>query len=218
MSDDFYKKPDKSYFDNLVRVLTASRRIEIAYFGMLYDEQEDSEELFLAIAHQGEPDEVKEVAEIVRNTYLPNRRIGIASSVADPELFNFIQEHNFPFYIKERLMALPVAIMNMWFDPERQHQEFLFQIRNGSLYSLFKDFNSSTNVLQFQTFVRDGKEFIPLFSDHDMIYKSGMTEIPPDLTPLKFDWAKIDSAVEGRLQSHLYVLNPGTSFEIEFRT
>ena len=71
-------------------------------------------------------------------------------------------------------------------------------------------------MIYFQTYVRNGREFIPLFSDKEMIYKSGMTEVPPELTAIEFDWTRVDEMLNGKLSRKFYVLNPGTSFEVEF--
>jgi hypothetical protein len=208
--------PNKSFIDNLVRVLAANPAIAKAYFGLLYNDQLEQDDLFLAIEHQGAAEDIINMVEIVRQTFLPGREIAVVSTGFQPELFDIIADNNFPFYSKNRSLPLNMAIMNQWFDPATYRKNFMFQVRTSKVTSLFKDFDPMSNVLNFQTFVRDGREFIPLFSERDMIFKSGMTEVPSDLTPLEFDWAKIDEAIEKKDKLHFYVLNPGTSFEVEF--
>jgi len=207
---------NKSFIDNLVRVLAANPAIEEAYFGLLYNDQQEREDLFLGIAHQGAAEEIQNMTDIVRQTYLPQREILFASTAFQPELFGIIANSNFPFYIKNRSLPLNMAIMNQWFDPEAYRNNFMFQVRTAKVTSLFKDFDPMSNVLNFQTFVRNGKEFIPLFSEREMIFKSGMTQVPSDLTALEFDWTRIDEAIDRKDKLHFYVLNPGTSFEVEF--
>jgi hypothetical protein len=207
---------NKSFIDNLVRVLAANPAIEKAYFGLLYNDQREGEDLFLGIAHQGAAEDIRNMTDIVRQTFLPQREILFASTGFEPELFGIIENSNFPFYIKNRSLPLNMAIMNQWFDPEAYRNNFMFQVRTAKVTSLFKDFDPMSNVLNFQTFVRDGREFIPLFSEREMIFKSGMTQVPSDLTALEFDWTRIDEAVDRKDRLHFYVMNPGTSFEVEF--
>jgi len=208
--------PDKSFVDNLVTIFAANPSIEKAYFGLLYNEEEDKNDLFLAVEHHGKNEPIKTMAEIVRDTYLPDRKVAFTSNVEDPELFSFIEQNNFPFYTKGKYLALNMLIINHYLDPVGYQMHFMYQVRTGKMVSLFKDFDPSSNVLNFQTFVRNGREFVPLFSEKDMIYKSGMTEVPADLTPLEFDWAKLLSTLDGIEKLRYYVLNPGTSFEVEF--
>jgi hypothetical protein len=210
------KNTNKSFIDNLVRVLAANPAIEKAYFGLLYDDQQEDEDLFLGIQHHGEAEGIQNMADIVRQTFLPNREIFFTSTGFQPELFGFIEKNNFPFYIKNKMLPLNMAIMNRWFDPATYSSSFMYQVRTGKFTSLFKDFDPLSNVLNFQTFIRNGKEFIPLFSEKEMIFKSGMTQVPSDLTAIEFDWTSIDEAVDNNVQQHFYVLNPGTSFEVEF--
>lgn len=218
--DDHYsassKKPNKSFTDHLVRVLAANPAIEKAYFGLLYNDQQEGEDLFLGIEHKGTAEEIRNMTDIVRQTFLPNREILFASTGFQPELFSVIENSNFPFYIKNRPLPLNMAIMNQWFDPATYRNSFMYQVRTGKVTSLFKDFDPMSNVLNFQTYVRNGREFIPLFSEREMIFKSGMTQVPSDLTALEFDWTRIDDAAEQKKRQHFYVLNPGTSFEVEF--
>jgi hypothetical protein len=207
---------NKSFIDNLVRVLAANPAIGKAYFGLLYNDQLERDDLFLGIEHEGAAEEILNMTEIVRQTYLPRKEMFFASTGFQPELFELIADNNFPFYIKNRSLPLNMAIMNQWFDPGAYSSNFMFQVRTSKVTSLFKDFDPMSNMLNFQTFVRNGREFIPLFSEKEMIIKSGMTEIPSDLTALEFDWARIDQAIDRKDQLHFYVLNPGTSFEVEF--
>ena len=208
--------PDKSFVDNLVNIFAANPSIDKAYFGLLYNEEEDKDDLFLAVEHHGENEPIKTMAEIVRDTYLPDRQVTYTSNVEDPELFSFIEQSNFAFYAKGKYLALNMLIMNYYLDPAGYQLHFMYQVRAGKLVSLFKDFDPSSNILNFQTFVRSGREFVPLFSEKDMIYKSGMTEVPADLTPLEFDWPSLAGNLDGLEKLKYYVLNPGTSFEVEF--
>lgn len=215
--DDSSRNRNKSYVENLVRVFQANPSIEKAYFGLLYNEDKDDNDLFLAVEHLGtEAEEIQTMTGIVKDTYLPNREMFFTSTVFQPELLGFIANSNFPFYIKDIPRPLNMAIMNQWFDPAKYKTDFIFQVKTGVLTSLFKDFDPKSNVINFQTFIRDGKEFIPLFSDGEMIFKSGMTQVPAELTAMEFDWTRIQEAVEGGFRQHFYVLNPGTSFEVEF--
>jgi hypothetical protein len=215
--DDSSRDRNKSYIENLVRVFAANPSIEKAYFGLLYNEEKEDNDLFLAVEHMGaEAEEIQAMTDIVRQTFLPDREMFFTSTVFQPELFGFIANSNFPFYTKNKPQLLNMAIMNQWFDPVKYKKDFIFQVKTGILTSLFKDFDPLSNILNFQTFIRDGKEFIPLFSDRQMIFKSGMTQVPSDLTAMEFDWMRIQEAVEGGFRQHFYVLNPGTSFEVEF--
>lgn len=155
------------------------------------------------------------MTHFIKETFLPDIPMYYTSTDDQPELLHFIEETNFPFYIKEKPQPLNILVMKQWFDPTFK-KSFVEQIKTSKVTSLFKDFDPLGRGFDFQTFVRDGKEFIPLFSGKEMVFKSGMTEVPSDLTVAEFDWQKIDDAIDGSLKEHFYVLNPGTSFEVEF--
>ncbi|WP_158797891.1 enhanced serine sensitivity protein SseB C-terminal domain-containing protein [Pedobacter sp. L105] len=207
---------NKNYIESLISFFSSNPAVLKAYFGLLYNEQDNSEDLFLAVVHHGDLDNILIVTESLKQQFLANRQVSFTSSAYEPELLSFIEQTNAPFYALDEPKPLHVAIMKYWFEPEKYRKEFINQVTTGRLRSLFKDFNPMSNALNFQTYVKDGREFIPLFSDKDMIGKSGMTTIPPDLTVVEFDWVKVDELLDGKLRENFYVLNPGTSFGIEF--
>lgn len=207
---------NKNYIESLISFFSSSPAVLKAYFGLLYNEQDDTEDLFLAVEHDGDLDVIRSAVELLRQQFLPYRQLSFTSSEYDPELLGFIEQTNSPFYALDEPKPLHVAVMKYWFEPEKYRKEFIKQVTTARLRSLFKDFNPMSNALNFQTFVKDGREFIPLFSDKEMIVKSGMTEVPSDLTVVEFDWSKVDELLDGKLRDNFYVLNPGTSFGIEF--
>ncbi len=212
----FYSKgTDLGFVDNLINLFITKPTVQKAYFGLLYDEEKDDSDLFLAVDQLGDADGVKKMTHFIKTTFLPGKQLFYTSTEDQPELLEFIQRTNFPFYVKDNPQPLNVSVMKQWFDPSYK-RSFVEQVKISKVTSLFKDFDPLSKRIDFQTFVRDGKEFIPLFSEKDMVFKSGMTEIPNDLTIAEFDWRKIDEAIDGSLKQHFYVLNPGTSFEVEF--
>ncbi|HEY0175877.1 MAG TPA: hypothetical protein VGC08_05830, partial [Pedobacter sp.] len=61
---------NKSYIDNLVRVFAANQSIENAYFGLLYNEEKEDNDLFLAVEHSDntEAEEIQAMTDIVQET------------------------------------------------------------------------------------------------------------------------------------------------------
>ncbi|WP_367866453.1 hypothetical protein [Pedobacter sp. WC2423] len=208
---------DMGFVENLVNLFATKPAVLRAYFGLLYDEEKDDNDLFLAIAHLGDGQGLKKMTHYIKKTFMPDIPMFYTSTLDQPELLDFIEGSNFPFYVKDKPQSLNVLVMKQWFDPSYK-KSFVEKIKVSKVTSLFKDFNPLSKGIDFQTFVRDGKEFIPLFSTKDMVFKSGMTEVPSDLTVAEFDWRSIDEAIDGSLKSHFFVLNPGTSFEVEFIT
>jgi hypothetical protein len=206
---------NNGYIDNLIRLFEGSPTVSKAYFG-LNPTPKGERELFLAVEQDDESDDIQRMVEMVTQTYAPQKRVFFTSKCYLPEWLDYILPSNFPFYVKDHPQHLHVAIMKHWFEPELYQQDLLSHIRNGRPVSLFKDFDPEDNHIIFQTYVRNGEEFIPLFSSKDMIFKSGMTSVPEDLTVMEFDWLKVDELVQGKLKDQYFVLNPGTSFEVEF--
>ncbi|MBB6502502.1 enhanced serine sensitivity protein SseB C-terminal domain-containing protein [Pedobacter cryoconitis] len=209
------KMTDTGFVDSLINLFRTKPAVLKAYFGLLYDEEKGGNDLFLAVDHQGDEEEIKKTTHFIKSTFLPAQQLFFTSKEDQPELMDFIKGTNFPFYVKDKTLALNVLIMKLWFDPTYK-KSFIQQIKMSKVTSLFKDFDPQSKVVNFQTFIRDGKEFIPLFSEKEMVFKSGMTQVPTDLTVAEFDWKKIDEAIDRGVKQHFYVLNPGTSFEVEF--
>jgi hypothetical protein len=205
---------DESYIGRLITLFATMPAVAKAYFGLLYHEEQEAD-LFLGVELMEEDAAIQPMVDKLRDTYLPYREIIFISSQAEPELMQYIAESNFPFYVKNRHHPLHLAIMKQWFNPAKYKSDLIRQLKTGTVISLFKDFNPFGSDVTFQTYIRDGKEFIPLFSEEDMVSKSGMMQVPEDLTVMSFDWAKINSVVSGNLKAHFYILNPGTSFEVE---
>jgi hypothetical protein len=213
--DNIAWNKDESYVERLAQLFAATPAVARAYFGLLYDVQNRAE-LFLGVELQEEAEEIGPMTEKLRATYMPARLVHFVSNMREPELLEYVVESNFPFYERNRPTPLNMAVMKCWFNPARYKSDLIRQVKNGIVTTLFKDFNPFGDSLNFQTYIRNGKEFIPLFSNVEMIGKSGMTKLPEDLTIMEFDWIKINEAVSGNLREHFYVLNPGTSFEVEF--
>jgi len=214
---EYSKNINRNYMDELVSFFTSNPAVSKAYFGLIYNEEESREDLFLAVEHEGDLSAIKSITGRLKQKFLPaERKLFFTSTENQPELFNYVAQNNFPFYVQDKPQPLPVAVMKQWFNPEKYRKEFLYRVKTGRLSSLFKDFNPNSNMIYFQTYVRNGREFIPLFSDKEMIYKSGMTQVPPELTAIEFDWTRVNEMLNGKLSRNFYVLNPGTSFEVEF--
>lgn len=206
---------DESYIGNLITLFATTPAVAKGYFGLLYDNQQRAD-LFLAVELEDEADELQHMVAMLQETYMPERDVIFVSPTVEPELMQYVIESNFPFYVRNRPHPLNLVIMEYWFNPAKYKAALINQVKTGRVTALFKDFNPFGSGLTFQTFIRNGKEFIPLFSEEEMVPKSGMTEVPEDLTVMTFDWIKINSAVSGNLKAHFYILNPGTSFEVEF--
>jgi hypothetical protein len=106
--------------------------------------------------------------------------------------------------------------MKKWFEPKKYKNDLVEEIKKSKIVTLLKNFDKESQIIDFQMYVREDREFVPLFSDREMIGKSGMTELPSDLTIVGFDFEKMNELLEGALDNQFFVLNPGTAFEVAF--
>ena len=206
---------DQNYLDRLVIYFDSKKEIIEAYFGFAYNDNTKANELILAVYHFGNVQEIQRDTWLIKSEFYPELQLYFASSENDPALFEFVKNNNFSFYNKTHSKLLEQKIMKRWFDKARFETDLVIFLKENNPITLARDFETSSHTLTFQTFIRNSGEFVPLFSDREMVSKCGMTEIPSNLTILEFDWQKLNTVLDKKLDDSFYVLNPGNPFEVE---
>jgi hypothetical protein len=206
---------NRNFVGDLVDYFSKNEQVTDAAFGHVPD-KEGKYHLFLSVGMTGDEESIKRMTGLMKSVHIPQAQLNFASNLSDEGIYRFIGGSSFAFYEKGKDTSLRRDIMRHWFEPEKYKQELIDTLKKSRLCTLLKDFDPNGNSLFFQTYVRDSGEFIPLFSDRDMITKSGMSEIPENLTVIDFDFGKINEVLEGGLNGKFFVLDPGTSFEVEF--
>jgi type III secretion system (T3SS) SseB-like protein len=211
------KSPDsKNFVDDLIETFKSTIEVNDAYFGYMYNNNTNNQHLFLSVGLTSNEEGTKSMTWLTKSKYYPDLVLHFASNLSDPNIYDFIKTHNFSFYEKTKSKTLEQKMMRQWFEPEKYKKEFIDTLRQSKISTLLKDFDKESHIINFQTYIRKSGEFIPLFSDREMIKKSGMTNVPSNLTAVEFDFQKLNSILNNGLSNKFFVLNPGTAFEIEF--
>lgn len=218
------KKEFNSDFDNrnfigdLVSYFESNSNVKEAAFGMvpLNSNGQPTSKMFLGIKIDGDEEPIKNLVWMLKQTYHPELNINFASNLTNPKFIDFIFTKNFSFYSKDKELKLEQLILKAWFEPENYKTNLIDTLKCSEIVTLVRDFDESSNILTFQNYGQLGNEFIPLFLDKEMIFKSGMEVIPDNLTAIQFDFKAINELLKGGLEGQTFILNPGTVFETEF--
>lgn len=207
----------RNFVSDLVNYFSSNKYITDAWFGYVPLQNAPQPLLFLSLGLTAGADEeaIKATTWFIKQTHFPEG-LQLATSTSHANVYEFINERNFAFYTAGSNTTLEQAVMKQWFQPERFKQEFIDTLKHSRPVTLIKDLDMNSNIMHFQTFVRNSGEFIPLFTGKEMVAKSGMTEVPPNLTVMEFDFEKINELLGYALNNNFFVLNPGTAFEVEF--
>lgn len=206
----------RNFIDDLVISFELNENVLDASFGYLYNEKTKLRHLFLAIGLFGDEEKVKSMTWFIKSKYYPDSVLNFASGLSDTDLYTCILSQNFTFYEKGKEKILERKVMQYAFEPLVYKEEVLETIRSAKVVTLLKDLKEESSTLNFQTYSRESREFIPLFTDKAMMEKSGMLEVPEYLTPMEIDFEKLNDLLKRETGGKLYVLNPGTMFEVEF--
>lgn len=214
------KQEDPQYLNrnlvgDLVDYFSKNEAVTDAAFGFVPD-KEGKYHLFLAVGLTGDEESVKRMTWMMKSVHIPQTSLNFASNLSDEGIYNFILGSSFAFYEKGKNTSLRQAILRRWFEPEKYHAQLVPKLKESSFFTLIRETDREANSVVFQTYERDKGQFIPLFSDYDMIRKCGLPEIPPGLTVIEFDYRKFDELLEGALRGQYFVLDPESPFEVEF--
>jgi hypothetical protein len=206
---------DGDFINDLINYFGSKQEVIEAYFGFACTQVTKANQLIPAVYHNGQLQDIQRATWSIKTKYFSDSPLYFASNEIDKDLFEFIKSHNFSFYFKEQNKLLEQKIMQRWFEKLRFEKAFKQFLKHSKIITLVKDFDPSNHFLTFQSYTRNSDEFVPLFSDKEMISKSGMAEIYSNLTVMQFDWERLNEVLNKKLDNQFFVLNPGTPFEVE---
>ena len=206
----------RNFIDDLITSFELNEHVTDASFGYVYNKSTNLQHLFLALGLSGDEGNVKSMTWFIKSKYLPDSVLDFASSLADDGIYSIIKSVNFTFYEKGSAKIIEPVLLQYFLQPEVYKEQLVETIKSVKLMTLFKDISMDSSTLNFQTYNRDSAEFIPLFTDQEMIQKTGMSIIPESLTVLAFDFNQLNALVNDNLNKSFYILNPGCQFEFQF--
>lgn len=204
---------DRNFVDDLVSYFSTETAVTAAYFGFAYNNASKAHILVLAIDHQGDEDSIQEITWMIKSQFMSDTEIYYTSGVIEPQLTDYIRQHNLPFYHKDNSAILQQKVMKQWFDEKRFRQELIETMKDYEVFTLAHKMEDSKDLM-LATYVREHGEFIPLFANAEMIARSGMVNIPDDRMIVKMTFQRILSGIN---PGQLFILNPATPFEAEIR-
>jgi len=199
-----------SFINDLVDYMKSQETIEEAYFAFLHHAEENKSHLFLGMAHTGMLEDIQKTVTRLKDKHYSEGEVHFTSNEDKPELFDYIRQTNFPFYSKKNQSELNLAIIQQWFEPEKNKQELINTLRKSRVTALVQDM--STEEIKFQHYMRNDRQFIPLFSHEEMVVKTGMAKMAEEAATISFQW---DETIEKELKGSFFILNPGNPFEVE---
>lgn len=206
----------RNFIDDLITSFEMNEHIIDASFGYVYNKNTNLQHLFLALGLSGDEEKVKSMTWFIKSKYLPDSVLNFASSLANDGIYSFVKSGNFTFYEKGIAKIIEPLLLQYFLEPDIYKQQLSEAIKSVKLITLFKDISMDSSTLNFQTYQGESGEFIPLFTDEDMIQKTGMSVIPENLTVMAFSFNQLNALVNDNLSKRLFKLNPGTEFEFEF--
>ena len=204
---------DRNFVDDLVSYFSSKADVTAAYFGFAYNNTSKAHILVLAIDHQGDEDAIQNITWMIKSHFMNDTEIYYTSSVSNPELTDYIRQHNLPFYHKDNSARLQQKVMKQWFDEKQFREELIETLKECEVFTLAHKMEDSKDLM-LATYVRENGEFIPLFANAEMIARSGMVNIPDDRVMVKMTFQRI---LQGINPGQLFILNPATPFEAEMR-
>jgi len=206
----------RNFIDDLITSFELNEHVTDASFGYVYNNNTHLQHLFLALGLSGDEKKVKSMIWFIKSKYLPDSVLNFASSLGDDGIYSFVRSGNFTFYEKGTAKIIEPTLLQYFLQPEVYKEQLIETIKSGKLMTLFKDISMDSSTLNFQTYKRASGEFISLFTDEEMIHKTGMPVIPENLTVMSFEFNQLNALINDNLNNRLYILNPGSQFEFEF--
>lgn len=205
---------DRNFVDDLVSYFSTQPEVTAAYLGFAYNSHVKQYHLCLAVDHEGEDELISNRIGMIKSVHMSDTDIQYASSKSSSDMLEYISQHNPPFYHKDNSALLQQKIMKQWFDVKKYKQELIDTLKASSIFTLAHEYEQSTDRFSFTTYVRDSGEFIPLFSNQEMIAKSGISQVPSGRLAVQLPFEMILKMLR---REQFFILNPGTPFEVELR-
>jgi hypothetical protein len=204
---------DRNFVDDLVSYFSSKPDVTAAYFGFAYNNTSKTHVLALAVDHHGDEEDIRQLTWMIKSMFMSDTEIYYTSGNTNPELMEYVRQHNLPFYHKDKSALLQQKVMKQWFDEQQYRAELIDTLKTCEVFTLAHKMENS-NDLMLATYIRENGEFIPLFANKEMIARSGMTNIPDDRVVVKMTFQRILNGIDA---GQLFILNPATPFEVEMR-
>jgi hypothetical protein len=206
----------RDFISDLVDYFKSKSDVEAAYLGLVPLQDADAPVLFLAVSHFGDENALQGITWMAKSTYLPDLEMMFASNRTQKDVFEYVKANNFAFYQKGVPLVLHESILRQWLEPEKYGNDFHDLIMQSEVSAVVHKLQPDQATITFQSYMKDGQEFMPLFSSDDMIDKCGLAEVPEDLNVISFNFKTMNETISGGLNGKRFIVNPGTSFETMF--
>ncbi len=206
---------DKTIIGELVHYFAAQPAVKEAYFGFISYDNGNSCNLVLAVDHVGALDEIQKVSWEIKTSHFPDKTMFLAPRESRGESFELVKKNNFPFYSIDQMRSLEQEILKYWFYKPKYKEELIKTLKRTKIITLVKKMDRSSSEITFQSYIKGGTEFVPLFSDRKMLSLNPLGELPSSIDALEFIWVDLNNFLIKKLESQLFILNPGTPFEVE---
>lgn len=204
----------RDFVSDLLSYFQSKPEIEAAYFGYLYSADEKVNHLFLGIQHKGQLKEIKEMTYSLKSFHFPNEQILFTATEDHPELLDLIKSTYFPFYEKNVKNDIHLEIIRQFFD-QKYKSSLIDAIKKNKV--CFLGNVDEEDGIYFQTYIKEGHEFIPIFSSKEMVFRCGVKSIPSHLNLIQIKWEEVMKWTDAYQEepTHYFILNPSHPFEVE---
>ncbi|PCH76317.1 MAG: hypothetical protein COB98_06530 [Flavobacteriaceae bacterium] len=210
--------PDKNkqytnIIDDLVGYFNEEDAIKDAYFGILLQKDTDKSQLVLAVTHKGNLESIKKIVHAIKHKHNPDIEISFASPEEQEDVYDFVRNTNFSFYNATKSLPVNQEIMKQWFSKEKYSTLLWDALEENDPVILVRNIDEEKGAFDVQTFLNEGKPFIPVFSASEMLGKCGMKAMPEGMTAIACNWKEVFGDA---LKERTVILNPGTHFQVRF--
>jgi len=199
--------------DDLVGFFNEEHTISDAYFGMLLQEGADKSQLVIAVTHKGDLENIKKIIHAIKHKHNPAIELSFASPEEQEDVYDFVRNTNFAFYSKTAILTVNQEIMKQWFTKEKYSTLLWDALEENDPIILVRNINEVNASFDVQTFLNDGKPFIPVFSAPEMLSKCGLKNMPKGMSAIACNWKEVFGDT---LKDQTVILNPGTHFQVRF--
>ncbi len=206
-------KEYQNIIEDLIGFFDEKKNIKAAYFGMLHQEGEDKSQLVLAVTHTGNLEHIKKLVHAIKHKHHPTLELSFASPEDQEDVFEFVRNTNFAFYLENKSLNVAQEIMKQWFSKQKYSTQLWDALSTNDPIILVRNLNEETSSFDVQTFLNNKKPFVPVFSSPEMLAKCGLKNIPNGMTAIACNWKEVFGE---KLKGQTAILNPGTHFQIRF--
>jgi len=199
--------------DDLVGFFNEENSIKDAFFGMLHQEGTAKNQLVIAVTHKGDIENIKKIVHAIKHKHNPDIEISFASPEEQEDIYDFVRNTNFAFYSEKESLKVHQEIMKQWFTKEKYSTQLWDALSVNDPIILVRNINEENASFDVQTFINDGKPFIPVFSAPEMLAKCGLKKMPEGMSAIACNWKEVFG---DKLKKQTVIINPGTHFQVRF--